>query len=101
MLVDLERNDMGRVANMASVEVNELMVNESYSHVIHIVSNIQGRLHARRDALDLLRAMFPGGTIHRLPQGPLHGDNRRAGAGPPRSLYRAASQTSVTTATST
>ncbi len=68
MLVDLERNDMGRVCDYGSVEVNELMVNEAYSHVIHIVSNVKGRLHDGRDALDLLRAMFPGGTITGCPK---------------------------------
>jgi para-aminobenzoate synthetase component 1 len=68
MLVDLERNDMGRVCDYGSVVVNELMVNEAYSHVIHIVSNICGALHQARDALDLLRAMFPGGTITGCPK---------------------------------
>jgi anthranilate/para-aminobenzoate synthase component I len=68
MLVDLERNDMGRVCDYGSVKVNELMVNEAYSHVIHIVSNVQGELHERKDAYDLLRAMFPGGTITGCPK---------------------------------
>ncbi|MBE0429364.1 MAG: anthranilate synthase component I family protein [Thermoleophilia bacterium] len=68
MLVDLERNDMGRVCDYGSVMVDELMVNESYSHVIHIVSNVRGLLHRRKDALDLLRAMFPGGTITGCPK---------------------------------
>ncbi len=68
MLVDLERNDMGRVCDYGSVGVTELMVNEAYSHVIHIVSNVQGKLHERKDALDLLRAMFPGGTITGCPK---------------------------------
>jgi anthranilate synthase component 1/para-aminobenzoate synthetase component 1 len=68
MLVDLERNDLGRVCEYGSVRVNELMVNEAYSHVIHIVSNVQGALHERKDALDLLRAMFPGGTITGCPK---------------------------------
>jgi anthranilate/para-aminobenzoate synthase component I len=68
MLVDLERNDMGRVCDYGSVRVNELMVNEHYSHVIHIVSNVQGALHQQRDALDLLKAMFPGGTITGCPK---------------------------------
>jgi anthranilate synthase component 1/para-aminobenzoate synthetase component 1 len=68
MLVDLERNDMGRVCDYGSVTVNELMVNEAYSHVIHIVSNVLGDLHENRDALDLLRAMFPGGTITGCPK---------------------------------
>ena len=68
MLVDLERNDMGRVCDYGSVRVNELMVNEAYSHVIHIVSNVQGKLHEKMDALDLLKAMFPGGTITGCPK---------------------------------
>lgn len=68
MLVDLERNDLGRVSDYGSVAVNELMVNESYSHVIHIVSNVRGSLHQSKDALDLLRAMFPGGTITGCPK---------------------------------
>ncbi|MHB0915001.1 MAG: anthranilate synthase component I family protein [Thermoleophilia bacterium] len=68
MLVDLERNDMGRVCDYGSVEVDELMVNEAYSHVIHIVSNIRGSLHRAQDAIDLLKAMFPGGTITGCPK---------------------------------
>lgn len=68
MLVDLERNDMGRVCDYGSVAVDELMVNEAYSHVIHIVSNIRGDLHQARDAVDLLKAMFPGGTITGCPK---------------------------------
>jgi len=68
MLVDLERNDLGRVCEYGSVHVDELMVNERYSHVIHIVSNVTGTLAAGRDALDLLRAMFPGGTITGCPK---------------------------------
>ncbi|GBE58494.1 aminodeoxychorismate synthase component 1 [bacterium BMS3Abin01] len=68
MLVDLERNDLGRVCEYGSVRVNELMVNESYSHVIHIVSNVMGELHRSRNATDLLKAMFPGGTITGCPK---------------------------------
>lgn len=68
MLVDLERNDLGRVCEYGTVRVNELMVNEYYSHVIHIVSNVRGRLHASRDAVDLVKAMFPGGTITGCPK---------------------------------
>jgi aminodeoxychorismate synthase component I len=68
MLVDLERNDLGRVSEYGSVHVDELMVNERYSHVIHIVSNVVGRLAEGRDAVDLLRAMFPGGTITGCPK---------------------------------
>jgi anthranilate/para-aminobenzoate synthase component I len=68
MLVDLERNDLGRVCEYGTVRVSELMVNEYYSHVIHIVSNVRGHLHASRDSVDLIRAMFPGGTITGCPK---------------------------------
>jgi anthranilate/para-aminobenzoate synthase component I len=68
MLVDLERNDLGKVCDYGTVRVSELMVNEYYSHVIHIVSNVRGRLHAGRDPVDLLKAMFPGGTITGCPK---------------------------------
>ncbi|MEZ5126352.1 MAG: anthranilate synthase component I family protein [Thermoleophilia bacterium] len=68
MLVDLERNDLGRVCAYGTVEVSELMVNEYYSHVIHIVSNVRGRLHESRDAIHLAAAMFPGGTITGCPK---------------------------------
>jgi anthranilate/para-aminobenzoate synthase component I len=68
MLVDLERNDLGRVCEYGTVRVNELMVNEFYSHVIHIVSNVRGHLHPSRDSVDLIRAMFPGGTITGCPK---------------------------------
>ena len=68
MLVDLGRNDVGRVAEVGSVEVNELMVTERYSHVMHIVSNVRGRLTPGRDAFDLLRACFPAGTVSGAPK---------------------------------
>ena len=68
MLVDLERNDLGRVCRAGSVEVEELMALEEYSHVIHIVSNIRGRLHRAMDLVDVIRAMFPGGTITGCPK---------------------------------
>jgi anthranilate/para-aminobenzoate synthase component I len=68
MLVDLERNDLGRVCEYGTVRVSELMVNEYYSHVIHIVSNVRGHLHPSRDSVDLVRAMFPGGTITGCPK---------------------------------
>jgi anthranilate synthase component 1/para-aminobenzoate synthetase component 1 len=68
MLVDLERNDLGKVCEYGTVRVNELMVNEYYSHVIHIVSNVRGRLRPDRDGVDLLAAMFPGGTITGCPK---------------------------------
>jgi len=68
MLVDLERNDLGRVCEWKSVKVEEMMKIETYSHVTHIVSRITGRLKKDRDALDLLHAMFPGGTITGCPK---------------------------------
>ena len=68
MLVDLERNDLGKVCEYGTVRVSELMVNEYYSHVIHIVSNVRGHLHPGRDAVDLAKAMFPGGTITGCPK---------------------------------
>jgi anthranilate synthase component 1/para-aminobenzoate synthetase component 1 len=68
MLVDLERNDLGKVCEYGTVRVSELMVNEYYSHVIHIVSNVRGHLHPQRDAVDLAKAMFPGGTITGCPK---------------------------------
>jgi len=68
MLVDLERNDLGRVCEYKSVKVDELMVIESYSHVMHIVSNVSGRLMPDKDRFDLLQAAFPGGTITGCPK---------------------------------
>nr|WP_209125630.1 aminodeoxychorismate synthase, component I [Alkalihalobacillus sp. BA299] len=68
MLVDLERNDLGRVCEFGSVEVDELMVIEKYSHVMHIVSNVKGRLSKEKDAYDAIRATFPGGTITGAPK---------------------------------
>jgi anthranilate/para-aminobenzoate synthase component I len=68
MLVDLERNDLGKVCEYGTVRVDELMVNEFYSHVIHIVSNVRGHLHPSRDAVDVVKAMFPGGTITGCPK---------------------------------
>lgn len=68
MLVDLERNDLGRVCRYGTVEVNELMVIEEYSHVFHIVSNVRGELEAGKDVYDLIRGTFPGGTITGAPK---------------------------------
>ena len=68
MLLDLERNDLGKVCDYGSVRVDEMMVVEDYSHVIHIVSNVRGDLTAGRDAFDLVRAAFPGGTITGVPK---------------------------------
>ncbi|HET9048911.1 MAG TPA: aminodeoxychorismate synthase component I [Chiayiivirga sp.] len=68
MLIDLERNDLGRICTPGSVEVNELMVVESYAHVHHIVSNVRGRLCAGTTPGAVLRAVFPGGSITGCPK---------------------------------
>jgi anthranilate synthase component 1 len=68
MLVDLGRNDVGRVAEIGSVEVTELMVVERYSHVMHIVSNVRGKLREGADAFDAFRATFPQGTLSGAPK---------------------------------
>jgi anthranilate synthase component I len=68
MLVDLGRNDVGRVAEWGSVRVDELMAVERYSHVMHIVSNIVGRLRKGSTAFDVLRAAFPAGTVTGAPK---------------------------------
>ncbi len=68
MLVDLERNDLGRVCEYRSVKVEEFMTLEKYSHVVHLVSSITGKLQKNKDGLDLLAAMFPGGTITGCPK---------------------------------
>lgn len=68
MLVDLGRNDVGRVAAVGSVEVNELMAIERYSHVIHIVSNVRGKLAAGKTPFDLFVSAFPAGTVSGAPK---------------------------------
>jgi anthranilate synthase component 1 len=68
MLVDLGRNDVGRVAAIGSVGVTERLVVERYSHVMHIVSNVRGRLAPGRDAFDAFRATFPAGTLSGAPK---------------------------------
>jgi anthranilate synthase component 1 len=68
MLVDLGRNDVGRVAEYGSVEVTDLMTVERYSHVLHIVSQVEGMLPAGTSALDVLRATFPAGTMTGAPK---------------------------------
>jgi para-aminobenzoate synthetase component 1 len=68
MLVDLERNDLGRVSRFGSVHVDELMVVEKYSHVMHIVSNVVGELAEDKDMYDAVIAAFPGGTITGAPK---------------------------------
>ena len=68
MLIDLERNDLGRVCTPGSVQVDELMTVESYAHVHHIVSNVRGHLRADATPGDVIRATFPGGTITGCPK---------------------------------
>ncbi len=68
MLVDLGRNDLGRVCEQGSVKISEFMDIEKYSHVMHIVSNVQGRLRGDMDALDVLEACFPAGTVSGAPK---------------------------------
>ncbi|WP_440590429.1 anthranilate synthase component I family protein [Lysinibacillus fusiformis] len=68
MLVDLERNDLGRVSTYGTVEVDEFMVIERYSHVMHIVSNVRGEIAEDKSNADVIRAMFPGGTITGAPK---------------------------------
>lgn len=68
MLVDLGRNDLGRVCESGSVKVDELMIVERYSHVMHIVSNVVGKLAPDKTAWDLLKACFPAGTVSGAPK---------------------------------
>lgn len=68
MLVDLERNDLGKVCQWGTVEVKELLTQEEYSHVIHLVSNVEGQLKPGTNWVEVLRAVFPGGTISGCPK---------------------------------
>ncbi len=68
MLVDLGRNDLGRVCKLGSVKVSEFMVIEKYSHVMHIVSHIQGDLEPQKDVYDIIKATFPAGTVSGAPK---------------------------------
>ena len=68
MLVDLGRNDIGRVCEYSTVEVRELMRIERYSHVMHIVSDVVGRLKGGKDIFDLIKATFPAGTVTGAPK---------------------------------
>jgi anthranilate synthase component 1 len=68
MLIDLGRNDVGRVAETGSVKVTEKMVIERYSHVMHISSNVEGRLRSDKNAMDVLRATLPVGTLSGAPK---------------------------------
>jgi para-aminobenzoate synthetase component I len=68
MLVDLERNDLGKICTWGTVEVDELLQVERYSHVMHLVSNVRGQLAAGNSPIDLIAATFPGGTITGCPK---------------------------------
>jgi len=68
MLVDLARNDIGRVCDFGSVQVRDLMIVERYSHVMHIVSSVEGKLSAGKTPYDLMRATFPAGTVSGAPK---------------------------------
>ena len=68
MLVDLERNDLGRISRYGTVRVKELMTIEYYSHVMHLVSQVEGELAEGKDALDVIGGVFPGGTITGAPK---------------------------------
>ena len=68
MLVDLGRNDVGRVAKYGSVQVSDVMVIERYSHVMHITSNVTGELADGKDAFDALKASLPAGTVSGAPK---------------------------------
>jgi anthranilate synthase component 1 len=68
MLVDLARNDLGRVCDFGTVQVKELMMIERYSHVMHIVSEVEGKLSGERTPYDLMRATFPAGTLSGAPK---------------------------------
>ena len=68
MLIDLGRNDTGRVAEMGSVQLTDKMIIERYSHVMHIVSNVTGKLKEGMSAIDVLRATFPAGTVSGAPK---------------------------------
>jgi anthranilate synthase component 1 len=68
MLVDLARNDLGRVCDFGSVRVKDLMSVERYSHVMHIVSQVEGQLSTGKTPYDLMRATFPAGTLSGAPK---------------------------------
>ncbi len=74
MLIDLGRNDVGRIAKIGKVQVTDQMVIERYSHVMHIVSNVQGEVRDDVDALDVFQATFPAGTLSRCTKNSCHGN---------------------------
>ncbi len=86
MLVDLGRNDLGRVCDYGTVTVPTMMTIERYSHVMHIVSDVRGKPKPGQDAFSLLRATFPAGTVSGAPKVRANGDHRRTGERAPRRL---------------
>ena len=88
MLVDLGRNDVGRVADYGTVQLSEVMKVERYSHVMHITSNVNGKLRAGTTAFDALRAGLPAGTVSGAAQGTGHADHRRGRASEARAVWR-------------
>ena len=88
MLVDLGRNDIGRVSEPGSVKVSDLMEVERYSHVMHLVTHVQGKLRKDLTAFDALAGLFSGGNGFRRSQNPGDGNYRRTGAGQTGSLCR-------------
>ena len=88
MLLDLGRNDVGRVAEIGTVKVTDQFFIERFSQVMHIVSNVEGKLRADRDALDALAAGFPAGTVSGAPESARDADHRRTGEGKAFALCR-------------
>ena len=88
MLVDLHRNDVGRVSKIGSVHVDDVMTVERYSHVMHITTNVTGQLDEGMTALDALRVSLPVGNGERGAEDPGDADHRRVGADAPRPLRR-------------
>ena len=68
MLLDLGRNDVGRVCDFGSIEINDKMIIEKYSHVMHIVSNVKGDLSEQYNSIDALISSFPAGTVSGAPK---------------------------------
>ncbi len=101
MLVDLARNDLGRVCDYGTVHVPELMTVERYSHVMHIVSHVEGRLRAGAGRVRPGARHLPGRHGQRRAEDPRHGDHRRAGAAARAARTPGSSATSPTTARST
>ena len=99
MLVDLGRNDLGRVCATGSVQVDELMVVERYSHVMHIVSNVSGQLAPGTRRSRRVPGDLPGRHPLRRAEDPGHGDHRGAGAVPARDLRRRGRLLSLSPAT--